>query len=60
MRNARCAVEWSSRVQGSHRLYLIEKEMYQEGRLEPKYRRSRALGKEEFKARLTKDLGCRA
>ena len=60
MRNARCAVEWSGREQGSHRLYLMEREMYREGRLEPKYRRKRVLGKEEFKARLTKDLGCRA
>ena len=60
MRQVRCAVEWSCRAQGSHRLYLMEKEMYREGQLKPKYRRSTGLSKEEFKARLANDLGRKA
>ncbi len=60
MRQVRCAVEWSCRAQGSHRLYLMEKEMYRGGQLKPKYRRSTGLSKEELKAKLAKDLGNRA
>ena len=40
----------------SMRVWLMEKEMYKEGRLKNKYR-AQGMSKEEFRIRLMEDLG---
>lgn len=59
MGSPKCVAEWKGRKNGSYRLMKLEKNMYREGRLKNKYRRSRGMSKREFRVKMMEDLGCK-
>ena len=60
MGSPKCVAEWKGRENGSYRLMKLEKNMYREGRLKNKYRRSKGMSREDFRSKLLQDLACKA